>query len=89
LCEFSGTISVTDDGLSNPIAITKKPHSCSGGVITSTELINAKPEMAEIVKALAAENAATRAPSMIAADDVMKHFEEKYAEKAKTLIYVN
>ena len=47
---------------------------------TCTEMIDAKPEMVEMVKALAADNAATRAP-MIAAD-VMKHFEENYAGKA-------
>ena len=37
-------------------------------------MIDAKPEMIEMMKALATANAATRAPT--------KHFEEKYTGKA-------
>jgi hypothetical protein len=79
-CEFSRTISVSEDDISNPISVMKKPHSCAGGMITCSEMIDAKPEMIEMVKVLATQNATT-SPPMIAAD-VMKHFEEKYSGKA-------
>ena len=50
-------------------------------MITCSEMIDAKPKMIEMVKALATENAATRAPT--------KHFEEKYTGKAFSSVDCN
>ena len=80
-CHYSASITVSADGLSDPVFFIKNNHICCGGkVVVCEELIDAKHEMTEMVKALALDNAATRATEIAA--QVMKHFEVIYAGKA-------
>ncbi len=79
-CEYSSTITVSEDGLSDPTVLIKKEHTCSGKAVSCQELIDAKPEMIEMIKAFASDEPAARAP--VLASKVMKLTEEKYTGKA-------
>ena len=83
-CEYSSTITVSEDGLSEPSISVRKAHSCGGGVVTCQELVDAKQEMIEMTKALAADDPSARAP--IIAAQVMKQTEDKYAGKAYSCV---
>ena len=46
--------------------MTKKEHTCSGKSASCQELVDAKPEVTEVVRALAAGEPAARAPALAA-----------------------
>jgi hypothetical protein len=61
LCAFASTITVSEDGLSEPIVVLKKEHTCLPKVGVSA-LIEVKQEMVDMVKTLALDQQATKAP---------------------------
>jgi hypothetical protein len=70
---------VSEDGLSEPIVVVKKEHTCLPKVGIST-LVDVKQEMVDMVKALALDQQATKAP--VIAAQVLRYIEEKYSGSA-------
>jgi hypothetical protein len=79
-CPFSSSITVSRDGISDPVIFIKTHHTCNGGkIVLCEELIDAKQDMIDTVKKLALEYAAARAPDIAA--QVMRQFDNKYESK--------
>ena len=80
-CPYSGSITVSSDGLSNPVIVVKNQHNCSGNyAIVCTELINCKEDMSDMVKTMALDDHGRKAPEIAA--HVMRHFENLHKGNA-------
>ena len=73
-CNHSLTVTISEDGSGDAVMTIKKSHNCM--IPDVLILVDAKSDMADMVKALAIDQSSTRAP--IIAMEVYKIFETKY-----------
>jgi hypothetical protein len=76
-CVHGLTVTVNENGIGTPLIKIKKEHNCSTATPCSQLQVDARNQMAEMVKELAITEAATRAPTI--ALRVWKEFEIRYA----------